>query len=64
MRLEVLILGKPDPKTLRKLLRNNDVIIAVAVIVNGDSNRHRIARLKQHYGLRTLITLHVDGVES
>jgi len=52
VRLEVFILEKPDPKTLRKLLRrHNSRILAVAVVLEVD-NPQLVPALARHYGLR------------
>ena len=59
-RLEILYSNSMQLRQLRKLLqKHGDVILAVAVVVDGEADRHRIARLKQHYGLATLAVIHL-----
>jgi len=54
VRLEVLVLEKPDPKTLWKLLRrHNGRILAVAVVIEVD-NPQLVPALARHYGLKPL----------
>jgi len=54
VRLEVFILEKPDPKTLRKLFRrHNGRILAVVVVLEVD-NPQLVPALARHYGLKPL----------
>ncbi len=57
-RLEILYSSNMHLKQLKKLLqKHGDVIVAVAVVVNGDSDRRRLAAIRQHYGLETLAVI-------
>ena len=57
-RLEILYSSNMHLKQFKKLLqKHSDIVVAVAVIVNGDNDRRRIAAIRRHYGLETLAVI-------
>ena len=57
-RLEILYSSNMQLRQLKKLLqKHGDVIVAVAVVVNGEADRRRLAAIRHHYGLETLAVI-------